>query len=397
MRTLLGNTMNIEEIRRDTEGVNQVLHFNNAGSSLVPKSVLSAQLEYLKQEAQIGGYEVAKKHKTQLDKFYEVAAKLLNARPNEIGFSNSATDSWTRLFHSIAWKEGDEILTGHTEYASNYIAFLQVAKRHGVVITPIENDHYGAISTEALESAIKPNTKLIALTHMPTNGGLVNPAEEVGQIANRHNILYLLDACQTVGQYPLDVQKLGCDMLTATGRKYLRGPRGTGLLYIKHSLLKKLDPFLLDLFSAEWQTLTTYTTREDARKFESFEYNCAAKLGLQKAISYAMSIGMDAIWDRVQRLAQVLREEAWEVAGAKSFDLGLVKGGIVSLNIPGVNMASVSAELQGQGINTSVIVPSGTRLDMDQRKLSTLLRASVHYYNTEEEIQRFCKALAHYN
>ena len=234
--------IDIEQARRDTPAVSKILHFNNAGAALMPAPVLQAQLDHLQLEAAIGGYEAAAAANDRMEATYDSIARLLNADRAEIALVENATVAWDMAFHSVGFAAGDRILTAEAEYESNHIAFLQVARRSGAVIDVVPSDAAGELDLEALERMIDRRVKLIAITHVPTNGGLVNPAAEVGRIARAHGILYLLDACQSVGQIPIDVAAIGCDMLSATGRKYLRGPRGTGFLYVRRGVLDRLEP-----------------------------------------------------------------------------------------------------------------------------------------------------------
>src|SRR3990167_6895616 len=259
--------LNINALRNDTVGCQHVLHFNNAGAALPPNPVIKAIKNHLDLEASIGGYEAAKVAMTQTESFYEAASKLINCTPKEIAFFENATRAWDMAFYSLKFDRNDKILTSDCEYASNYLAFLHMAKCTGVTIDIIANDVTGQLDVNDLEQRIDDRVKLIAITHVPTQGGLVNPAEEVGTIARKYNIPYLLDTTQSVGQMPIDVTKINCDFLCATGRKYLRGPRGTGFLYARKEIIEQCNPPFIDLHSAKWIEDNEYILRNDALRF----------------------------------------------------------------------------------------------------------------------------------
>ncbi len=385
--------IDVELARRDTPASKERLHFNNAGAALMPESVLATVINHLQLEAKIGGYEAANQEAARLEKVYQSIAQLINCQLDEIAVVENATRAWDMAFYSLPLKAGDRILTAANEYASNYIAFLQMAKLRGVEIEIVENDQYGQIDLTRLQEKIDDKVKLIALTHVPTNGGLINPAAAVGKLAKEHKITYLLDACQSVGQLAIDVEEIGCDLLSATGRKYLRGPRGTGFLYVRKSILEKLEPPFLDLHAAEWSSRNQYKMRPDARRFENWECNVAAKLGLGQAIDYALNLGLSNIEQRVISLAKQLRVALAALPSVKVQDLGENKCGIVTFTVAGYSALEVKAFLASKAINVAASTLSGTRIDMENRGLSDLVRASVHYYNSEEEIAKFCDAV----
>ncbi|MHA2098157.1 MAG: aminotransferase class V-fold PLP-dependent enzyme [Candidatus Kariarchaeaceae archaeon] len=379
--------------RQETPATQKIIHFNNAGASLMPQPVLNSITDYLQLESEIGGYEAAAKSEDIIESVYESICSLINAEHDEIAIIENATRAWDMAFYSIPFKKGDRILTAQAEYGSNYLGFLQVARRSGVKIDVIPNDIQGQLSVEVLENLIDDDVKLISVTHVPTNGGLVNPAEEIGKIAKENNILYQLDACQSVGQMPIDVEKIGCDILSATGRKFLRGPRGTGFLYVNKKIIEDLEPPFIDLHAAEWVSKNEYVVRSDAKRFENWESYVAGKFGLGKAIDYAMNWGLESIWARIRKLANLLREELSQNNSITLHDVGKEKCGIVTFDVQGKDLKELRDQLIKQGINVAVSSKMSTLLDMENRTLESLIRTSIHYYNTEEEISKFCSTI----
>ncbi len=380
--------IDLDRIRADTPATARRTYLHNAGAALMPVLVVEAMKRHLDLEAEIGGYAAAAQAAGRVQAVYASVARLLGAAPDEIALTENATVAWQMAFYALRFAPGDRILTAEAEYAANYVAYLQVARRTGAVIEVVPNDASGQLDVAALARMIDRRVRLISVTWVPTNGGLVNPAAGIGAVARAHGIPYLLDACQAVGQMPVDVGAIGCDMLSATGRKFLRGPRGTGFLYVRRDMIRRLEPPIIDHFAAPWIARDAYRLRDDARRFESWESNHAARLGLGVAVDYALEIGLDAIEARCRLLAGRLRRGLGDSPGLRLRDLGTNPSAIVSFTIDGIDAQAMVDAAAAAGIVIGVSNPSSTLLDAEARDLPPLVRASPHYYNTEAEVDR---------
>ena len=381
--------IDIVRVRRETPACARMIHFNNAGASLMPEPVFEAVAGHLRLECEIGGYEAEDRAKPELDDWYAALGELLNCRHDELACVEDATRAWDMAFYSIPFKDGDRIITAEAEYASNYIAFLHLQKRKGVRIDVVPSDRHGQLDVDALERMVRGGgAKLIAITHVPTQSGLINPAAAVGRIAREHGILYLIDACQSVGQMPVDVAAIQCDMLSGTGRKFLRGPRGTGFLYVRKAILDRLEPPFLDLHAATWTAANAYDVRPGAQRFENWETFVAGRVGLRAAVRYALELGLPAIRERVDGLAAELRASLAAVPGVAVHDRGKELCGIVSFTRAGEDSEALKRRLGLARINVSTSTAASSRLDRGWQSHGPIVRASVHYYNTSQEIAR---------
>lgn len=387
--------IDIARVRADTPGCESVIHLHHSGSSLMPRVVYETMTRHLERELYRGGYEAAQEAEQEIQYFYREAAVMLHCDPSEIAFMENATAAWNAVFYGFARTlgKGEKILTANAEYASNFIAYLHIAQTTGCEIVVVPDDEYGQLDVEALERMIDERVKLISITHVPTNGGLVNPARAVGEIARRHDIPYLLDACQSAGQMPLDVDDIGCDALSFTGRKYLRGPRGTGALYVRRSSMERLPPATLDLHGARWTAPMTFEMVEGARRYENFENHVAGQIGLGAAIGYANGLGFDHIHHRIRYLADLLRDSLGHIPGIVVRDKGLERCGIVTFTHHSLDPETIRARLAESGIQVGSSRTGSTRMDMEQRGLTGLVRAPVHYFNTEAELATLCERL----
>lgn len=380
-------------LHADTPGIDRVIHFNSAGSGLPLRPVLDRVIRHLEAEAEQGAMEAAGVVGGELEGVYASAARLLGCAPDEVALVESQTRGWQAVFSGFRFAPGDRILTARAEWAGNYAALQHVAEQSGASLEVAPCDESGLVSIPALEAMVDDRVKLIALTWAPANGGLINPAAAVGRVARVTGIPYLIDAAQALGQLPVDVAELGCDLLTASGRKYLRGPRGTGLLYVRRGFLDRLAPPLPDHASAPRRTDGRFVLRADARRYESFEHSVALRLGLGVAIDYALGIGLPALRARIDATARLLRARLAEVPGLALQDLGIERSGLVAFTMAGQACQAIRTGLAARGINVAVNGLAYTPLDMAARGLDEIVRASVHAYTTERDIDLLVGAL----
>jgi len=374
----MNTILDVNRARMETPASSHLIHFNNAGASLIPVPVQRAVAAYQDAEYNLGGYETYDRHIADHKAVYDKIAELINGHSEEIILTSSASHSYGIALQSLRLKPGDKVLCCYAEYISNYMALL-LQKKQGVEIVLVPNDSNGQIDLDALDKSIDGRTKLISLTHIPTSNGLINPAEEVGRIAKRNGVIYLLDACQSVGQIQVDVAAIGCDLLAATGRKYLRGPRGTGFLYVKKNLLPRMEPPIVDGWGGDWTALNDFQYRDGRSRLELFEKNYAALLGLGTAAEYAATWGMKNIEERNCFLANKLREALVAVKGVKVRDPGVRRGGIVTFTMAGKDHAAVIQDLRKKKMHVSLSSGVSARLDLGMRGIESVLRASIQY------------------
>jgi len=246
--------VDIQRLRSETRGCAERIHLNNAGAGFMPEPVVRAIREHIELESRIGGYEAADERHDAVRAAYAAVAELLGTKPANIAFTENATASYIQALSSIPFERDDLILTTRNDYVSNQLHFLSLQKRFGVQIVRAPDLPEGGVDVAALGELLRAHRpKLVCATHVPTSSGLVQDVAGIGRLCREHDVLYLLDACQSVGQIPLDVQALGADFLSATARKFLRGPRGSGFLFVSDRVLEAgLEPLFIDMQGADW-------------------------------------------------------------------------------------------------------------------------------------------------
>ena len=381
--------------RAETPGCEHLVHLNNAGAALVPLAVRDAIDAHLDLEEKLGGYEAAETQTAQIQEAYGGVARLLGARARNIALVQNSTIAFAQAISAFDFEPGDVLLTSRSDYASNQIMYLSLARRRGVEVVRAPDAPEGGVDADEVRRLVfRRRPTLVALTWVPTNSGLVQPVEEVGRICQEAGVAYLVDACQAVGQMPIDVQRIGCDYLAATSRKFLRGPRGVGFLYVSDQRLEAgAHPLLVDMHGATWVEADAFDLTPDARRFESWEFAHALVLGLGAAAAYALDVGLDNARDRARELADYTRTRLAMLPGVRVLDRGPDLCAIVTAAVAGRDTKEIKLALSARGINTSSPEREDAVIDMDEKRASSALRISPHYYNTKEEIDTAVEAL----
>ncbi|MGH7497327.1 MAG: aminotransferase class V-fold PLP-dependent enzyme, partial [Gemmatimonadales bacterium] len=370
-------------------------HLNNAGAALTPRDVHLAVAAHLRLEDELGGYEAFDARAEEIRQVYQDVGRLLGAHGRNIAFTQNSTLSFIQALEAFDFAPGDRILTSRSDYASNQIMYLSLARRRGVEVVRAPDAAEGGVDPEAVRHLIgRRKPALVAMTWVPTNSGLVQPVEAIGEICRSFEVPYLVDACQAVGQMPVAVDRLHCDYLAGTGRKFLRGPRGVGFLFVSdRALAAGAHPVLVDMHGATWTNPDTFDLTPDARRFESWEMSYALVLGLGAAARYALDVGLETARDASRALASYARERLATVPGVRVLDRGSELCAIVTLQPGTMNGTEIKLVLRAMGINTSSPDRSDAVIDMDAKGVASALRISPHYYNTHGEIDTAVAAL----
>ncbi len=385
--------MKIDEhiIRRDTPFLDDQLFFNSAGSSLIPQSVYDKMNAFSIEEQKLGGYAAMEAHAPQLNSFYATAAKLVGCRKEQVAFVNSASDGYFRALSSIDFQKGDVVYTTSEDYVGNYLAFTRLKERFGICIEQMPENSEG-IRLNEVRQRIKQGVKLVAVTHIPSSNGRILPVESIGEMCEEFDTLYLVDACQSVGQLSVDVGRIKCDFLTATGRKFLRGPRGTGFLVVSEKILEKgYAPLFVDLMGASWTDTESYELRSGACRFEYFEFSRVGMVGLTASMNYLMDIGVLNVQSKIQELMHQLKNE---LEGSTPLPTDqMLQAGIFTFQLPDNSFERVKRNLLHERVRFSVANKENSLLDMRRRKTRRAFRFSPHYFNTPEEVSQVSKII----
>jgi selenocysteine lyase/cysteine desulfurase len=399
-------TVDVARRRRETPGCELSAHLNNAGSALPPAPVLEATVGYLRREAELGGYETVDAAEEELTAARGHLARLVGAGTGNLAVVENATVATAQALSAFDFEPGDSLITSRIDYPSSQIMYLSLARRRGLRVLRADDLPEGGVDPASVARLLarEPRCRLVSVSWVPTNSGLVQDGDGVAQVCERAGVPLLVDACQAVGQIPVDAPALGCDYLAATGRKFLRGPRGTGFLYVSDRALARGDhPLLPDLRGAEGSEADRYDLAPDARRFENWEFSHALVLGLGEAARYALEVGVEAGGARARRLAQEARRRLAALPGARVLDGGGDRSdsgpgpeppaAIVSVAFDGRDANDLVAALRERRVHTSASTRTSGVLDMDDKGVASTLRVSPHYYNTEDELDTLVEAL----
>ena len=391
-----GAALDIARLREDTPGCEHRIHLNNAGASLMPAPVLAEVRRHLDLEARIGGYEAEDDASPEIAAAYAAVARLLDSNPENVAFTESATTAFTQALSSIRFRAGDVLLTTRHDYVSNQIQYLSLAERYGVEVVRAPDGEDGRVNPMAVEEIVhRRRPRLVAATHMPTNSGIVQDVAAIGAICRARGVPYLVDACQTVGQLPVHPEVIGCDFLSATSRKFLRGPRGSGFLWVSDRILDSdAEPLFPDLRGADWIDSDRYQPAPGARRFETWEFSWALVRGTGAAAAYALDVGLERISDRVRGLADDVRKRLAPIPGARVLDTGTELGAIVTVAFEGRTPHELVRALRDRGVNTSSQTRLDAVIDYDEQRTDGALRISPHYFNTHADLDRLFEVLS---
>lgn len=382
--------------RDETPGCAHRNHLNNAGAALMPEPVIQATTDHLTLEANIGGYEAAEEREKELDRAYEAIASLVGGAPRNIAITSSATAAFIQAMSSFDFAPDDVIVTSRCDYTSNQLHYLSLARRQRVRIVRAEDLPEGGVDPDSVRALVRElHPRLVAISWVPTNSGLVQDVAAVGDACEEFGTRYLIDACQAVGQLSIDTEQLRCDYLSATARKFLRGPRGIGFLYVSDRALGRGDhPLYVDMRGATWEAPDDLSLVKDARRFEDWEFPYALVLGLGTAVEYANTVGVDRAGARAIALAEMLRSRLASIERVRVLDRGRDRCAIVTADVEGWDATVLVGELRRRHINVSASLRWYGLLDMTEKGVESAVRFSPHYYNTTEEIEAAVDAVA---
>lgn len=376
-------------LRRETKACEKVVHLSNGSASPMPDSVAEAVNQYLDAERSLGPYETAQMQRASLARYYDLASQLIGASEREVAFTSGASSGWNTVLSGLGLSEGDEIITHEDDYGSNHLAYMHLKKTKRIAVKVIEHTDLGIIDIDALEQAITDRTRVILLTHLCMQTGCVQPAKEVGEIATRHNVPFFLDAAQSIGQVPINVADIRCGVLVGSGRKYLRGPRGTGILYVSKAMQQIIEPPLANFASAVWSSDCDFEWVHSAKRYEALERFWAGQIGLNAALDYLAELGVEKVQNRVVELALFAKSKLSDLGAEIIDNPEQYQSGLLLFRFANLTSSDIRTAMHAQKINLTIVQTRQAQLSSPYREEGgDYVRISVHYFNTKAEIEK---------
>lgn len=380
--------------RARTVGAGLSHHFNAAGAALPSADVVSTVIDHLRREERLGGYEAAAAMRDQSDAVYDAAAALIGASAPEIAIFDSASTGLRVLMDALRPTRSDRIVASSTTYVSHALQLMTMAREQNVDLVVAPVDEHGRMDVAALDALLADGRpSVVTVSHIPTSSGLTEPVERIGEVARRHGATYIVDATQSIGHLAVDVDRIGCDALVTTGRKFLRGPRGTGFAYIRSSLLERLTPTAPDVRGAKWTGPTDWELSPSARRFETWESSVATRLGLGVALREALERGPDSTESWLLERALLLRRSLSLIPGVSVVDPVGSTSAIVTFVVEGVAAGRVVEALASVDVRVVAVPDTHGQWDLGARAIPSVVRASIHVYNDEADLDALLAAV----
>ena len=390
-------------LSRKVRGGNRFIYLDSGATSQKPESVITAEADFYRTKnaaVHRGAHLVAEEASDAYEGARANLAKFIGAQADEVIFTKSATDSLNFLAYSfgnknskICLNEGDEIVVSEMEHHANLIPWQQLADRVGAKLTWLSITNEGRLDLTNIATVITEKTKIVAITHQSNVFGTIVSISQIVRAARAVGAFVVLDACQSVPHFAVDVKKLDVDFLAFSGHKML-GPTGIGVLWGKSELLDHLEPALYGGSMVDSVTMESATWAKSPRKFEAGVPNMAQAVGLSAAVDYLNKVGMGNIEKHEHALTKELLEGLLQISAVKVIGPQDMKdrGGVVSFTIDGVHPHDVGQVLDQFG----VAVRTGHHCAWPlMRKLNLIgtTRASFHLYNDSKDVQALLEAV----
>ncbi|MBA5777328.1 aminotransferase class V-fold PLP-dependent enzyme [Stappia sp. F7233] len=386
--------MSTNTMRQGIPHVDDFIHLNNAAGSLADQRVHDAIKAHLELEARSGSTEAMNAVSSKLEQLYSAVAAFVGGTADQMLVADSHTNAWQRPFLAVDLKPGDVVLVGSSEWGGNLSMIHHTCRRTGASYKVVPDDASGRMDLRTFESALKDKrVKLVCTTWVAATSGQVNPVEEIGELMRQTEALHFVDGAQAIGQFPVDIRNLNCDLLTVSARKFVRGPRGTGFAWISKRFLNEYKPLGVDQFAAPWENDAPHL-RGDARRFETGESNYAARLGLLSALELILTRDISADFTVIKELAAQARARLSSTEGITVLEGNEGSCGLVTFLADGVAPAKIAADLRQSRINISAPTTRYGPLYMAARGWNAINRLSPHAFNTADEIDKACDAIA---